>query len=62
MTQEQFSTTIKILRSGAPALAEELCGAVAGLVNLCQEQAKELEEVKRKLTETTSVKSVKEAK
>ena len=32
MNQEQYNTIVKIIQSGAPALANELCSALANLV------------------------------
>lgn len=33
MNQQQFEMIVKIIEGGAPALANELCGALANLVN-----------------------------
>lgn len=35
MTQFQFDAICKIIEVGAPALANELCGALQGLVQTC---------------------------
>jgi hypothetical protein len=35
MTQFQFDAICKIIEAGAPALANELCGALQGLVQTC---------------------------
>ena len=53
MTQFQFETIVRIIKSGAPALANELCEA---LVNVIEENAnlrRTLDENKKVETEDT---------
>lgn len=47
MTQEQFNTIVKVIKNGAPALADELLSAITNVVNLCQKQAEELDSYKK---------------
>ena len=51
MTQFQFETIVRIIKSGAPALANELCEA---LVNVVEENATLRKRV-NELTPTTEV-------
>lgn len=41
MNQQQFEMIVKIIEGGAPALANELCGALANLVNAYNTLVKE---------------------
>lgn len=36
MSQEQFNTIVKLIRNGAPALAEELTNALVNVINKLQ--------------------------
>ena len=47
MTQLQFEITLKLIQNGAPALANELCGALNDLVNERNILAEENEKFKR---------------
>lgn len=46
MNQMQFDVIVAIIKSGAPALAEELVNALVNLVNSYNEQKAELEKLK----------------
>ena len=46
MTQEQFNTICKILKNGAPALADELISSIAVLIN-------ENHELRKKMSNTS---------
>ena len=50
MTQFQFDLICKIIESGAPALAEELCGALNNLVQNRNALAVENEQLRKELT------------
>lgn len=63
MTQLQFDMICKIIQSGAPALANELCGALNDLVvgyNRMAEQLKAAQEVIEQYNNATE-ENVKEA-
>jgi hypothetical protein len=55
MTHFQFELICKIIESGAPALANELCGALANLVQSYNTVVVENEQLK---TQTTSAPAV----
>ena len=64
MTQLQFDVICKLIENGAPALANELCGALNDLVvdyNRMAEQLKEAQEVIEQHKETAADENVKEA-
>lgn len=46
MTQFQYDAIVKIICSGAPALADELCRCLADLINENSEIKKEIKELK----------------
>ena len=50
MTQTQFDLICKIIQNGAPALAEELCGAIANLIQAYAALAEEKEAASKKDT------------
>jgi len=45
MTQEQFNVIMKIIKSGAPALADELCDAFVGVIKNNQELSAKVKEL-----------------
>ena len=55
MTQFQFDLICKIISSGAPALADELCGSLDMLVQSYNKIAVENEELIAQLAEATSI-------
>ena len=56
MNQYQFETILKIIESGAPALANELCNSLNDLVNDRNALAQENEELKAKISNKKSTK------
>ena len=54
MTQFQFDAICKIIEAGAPALANELCGALQGLVQTCNAALEENEKLKAEKDSTES--------
>ena len=58
MNQMQFDLICKIIQNGAPALAEELCGALA---NLAREYTALVEENKSLKAQLTPVEDVADA-
>ena len=50
MNQTQFDLICKIIQNGAPALAEELCGALANLAREYTALTEENESLKAQLT------------
>ena len=54
MNQFQFDLICKIINSGAPALAEELCGSLNALVQSYNNVIAENEQLKTELEEATS--------
>jgi hypothetical protein len=57
MNQFQFDLICKIIASGAPALANELCGALDNLVQSYNITVKELEQLKETIKEIQEVKA-----
>ena len=55
MNQAQFDLICKIIRNGAPALAEELCGALTNLARGYTALAEENESLKAQLTPAEDV-------
>lgn len=55
MNQTQFDLICKIIQNGAPALAEELCGALANLARDYTALAEENESLKAQLTPAEDV-------
>lgn len=49
MTQFQFDTIIRIIQSGAPALAKELCEAMVNLVEAKQNLEHKVEDLTKEL-------------
>lgn len=58
MNQFQYDVIIKVISSGAPALANELCTSLSDLVNDRNALAKENEELKSKIEESKCVKEL----
>ena len=54
MTQFQFDMICKVIENGAPALANELCGALDSLVRDRNQLAKENAELKKDKSESDS--------
>lgn len=45
MNQFQYDCIVRVISNGAPAIAEELCGALAGLVSERNEFKRQLDEI-----------------
>jgi hypothetical protein len=56
MTQFQFDTIIRIIQSGAPALAKELCEAMVNLVEAKQNLERKVEDLTKELDANKSLK------
>jgi cell division protein FtsB len=54
MTQFQFDLICKLIENGAPALANELCGALNALVQTCNNTMAENEQLKAQIADLTS--------
>lgn len=54
MTQFQLNVICKIISAGAPAIAEELCGALDNLVRSYNAALEENSQLKKDLEEATS--------
>lgn len=61
MTQFQLDVICKIISSGAPAVAEELCGALDTLVRSYNAVLEENKQLKKDLEEATSTCSEEQA-
>lgn len=57
MTQLQFDLICKIIENGAPALANELCGALDAFVKSYTGLADENEQLKEQIADITSTAS-----
>ena len=53
MTQFQFDLICTLIERGAPVLANELCGALQGLVQTCNATVEENEKLKAQISELT---------
>ena len=60
MNQLQFDVIIKIIRNGAPALANEMCNSLNDLVNDYNKLVSENEELKSKLETQISKETIEE--
>lgn len=49
MSQEQLNTIVKILRNGAPALADELIDSVVNLIQVNQKLRSDNDELRKKV-------------
>lgn len=54
MNQLQFEMIMKVIQNGAPALADELCGALANLVNDRNKLAEENKQMKKEKEDAQS--------
>jgi hypothetical protein len=57
MTQFQFDLICKLIENGAPVLANELCSALNGLVQTCNNTIAENEQLKTQIEGLTSKKA-----
>lgn len=64
MSQEQLNTIVKILRNGAPALADELIDSVVNLIQVNQKLRSDNDELRKKVEslECTCTKEAEEDK
>lgn len=58
MTQFQFDLICKLVQAGAPVLADELCGALQGLVQSLNALAEENEKLKNSQNEFTEADTI----